>query len=54
MVERKPVILIIEDDLDVSEMLDAYFRVQGYYVSIANWGEDGVKACQAQHPDLVI
>jgi PleD family two-component response regulator len=52
--ERKPVILIIEDDLDVSEMLDAYFRVQGYEVHVANWGEDGVKSCQLKHPDLVI
>ncbi len=43
MVEKKPVILIIEDDLDVAEMLDAYFRVQGYEVYTANWGEDGVK-----------
>jgi len=54
VVERKPSILIIEDDLDVSEMLDAYFRVQGYNVHVANWGEDGVKTCQAQRPDLVI
>ena len=54
MTEKKPVILIIEDDLDVAEMLDAYFRVQGYEVYVANWGEDGVKACQAKHPDLVI
>ena len=54
MVEKKPVILIIEDDLDVAEMLDAYFRVQGYEVYTANWGEDGVKACQTKRPDLVI
>jgi len=54
VVEKKPVILIVEDDLDVSEMLDAYFRVQGYDVLIANWGEDGVEACQAKRPDLVI
>ncbi len=54
MVEKKPVILIVEDDLDVSEMLDAYFRVQGYDVLVANWGEDGVETCQAKRPDLVI
>ncbi len=54
MVEKKPVILIIEDDLDVAEMLDAYFRVQGYEVYTANWGEDGVKTCQSKRPDLVI
>ena len=35
-------------------MLDAYFRVQGYEVMVANWGEDGVKQSQNQQPDLVI
>jgi DNA-binding response OmpR family regulator len=35
-------------------MLDAYFRVQGYEVFVANWGEDGVETCQAKRPDLVI
>jgi DNA-binding response OmpR family regulator len=54
VVEKKPVILIVEDDLDVAEMLDAYFRVQGYEVFVSNWGEDGVKACQSKRPDLVI
>ncbi len=54
MTEKKPVILIIEDDLDVAEMLDAYFRVQGYEVYTANWGEDGVETCQSKRPDLVI
>jgi len=50
----KSKILIIEDDLDVAEMLNAYFRVQGYEVFTVNWGEDGVRACQTVHPDLVI
>lgn len=54
MVHQKPVILIVEDDLDVSEMLDAYFRVQGYDVLIANWGLEGVQKCQEKQPDLVI
>ncbi len=47
-------LLIIEDDLDVADMLTAYFRVQGYDVQTANWGEDGVRACQVAPPDLVI
>jgi DNA-binding response OmpR family regulator len=50
----KSKILIIEDDLDVAEMLNAYFRVQGYEVFTVNWGEDGVRSCQTVHPDLVI
>ncbi len=54
MTDAKPKILIIEDDLDVAEMLNAYFRVQGYEVFTVNWGEDGVRSCQTVHPDLVI
>jgi DNA-binding response OmpR family regulator len=52
--ETRSKILIIEDDLDVAEMLNAYFRVQGYEVYTVNWGEDGVRSCQTIHPDLVI
>ena len=54
MADTKSKILIVEDDLDVAEMLNAYFRVQGYEVFTVNWGEDGVRSCQTVHPDLVI
>ena len=54
MAEAKHKILIVEDDLDVAEMLNAYFRVQGYEVFTVNWGEDGVRAGQTIFPDLVI
>lgn len=54
MADTKSKILIVEDDLDVAEMLNAYFRVQGYEVFTVNWGEDGVRSAQQVHPDLVI
>ncbi len=54
MAEAKPKILIVEDDLDIAEMLNAYFRVQGYEVFTVNWGEDGVRAGQTIFPDLII
>ncbi len=54
MADVKPKILVVEDDLDVAEMLNAYFRVQGYEVFTVNWGEDGVRACQTINPDLVV
>ncbi len=54
MADKKAKILIVEDDLDVAEMLNAYFGVQGYDVVTVNWGEDGVKSCIAERPDLVI
>ncbi len=52
--EQKATILIVEDDLDIADMLNAYFRVQGYDVLTVNWGEDGVNACQSNLPNLVI
>lgn len=49
-----PTLLIVEDDVDVAEMLGAYFRVQGYEVETVHWGEEAVDHCQAVIPDLVI
>jgi CheY-like chemotaxis protein len=54
MAEAKPVILIVEDDLDVADMLNAYFRVQGYDVMTVNWGEDALRTCTTHNPNLVI
>lgn len=54
MKDEKPTILIVEDDLDIADMLNAYFRVQGYEVQTVNWGEDGLHSCQTEPPDLVI
>ncbi len=54
MTNEKSTILIVEDDVDVAEMLTAYFRAQGYEVLAVNWGEDAVKTGRASHPDLVI
>ncbi|MDX9993264.1 MAG: response regulator [Anaerolineales bacterium] len=54
MAEEKSKILIVEDDLDVADMLNAYFRVQGYEVFTVNWGEDGVRAALTARPDLII
>lgn len=54
MTEAKSKILIVEDDLDIAEMLNAYFRVQGYEVFTVNWGEDGVRAAQTVLPNLII
>ena len=54
MAERKYKLLIVEDDLDVAEMVTSFFKKQDYEVFTVNWGEDGVRACHENHPDLVI
>lgn len=47
-------ILIVEDDVDLIEMLSAYFRVQGYEILTAAWGEDAVKLAGENAPDLIL
>jgi len=53
-VADKQTILIVEDDLDLAEMLNAYFRVQGYDVLTAAWGEDAVRISQENAPDIAL
>lgn len=51
---EKSQILIVEDDLDLAEMLNSYFKVQGYDVLTAAWGEEAVKIGVEQLPNLVV
>lgn len=54
MAAGKQTVLIIEDDLDVADMLNSFFRVQGYEVLTSDHGEPGVAAAAASLPDLII
>ncbi|MBN2548406.1 MAG: response regulator [Anaerolineales bacterium] len=54
MPDEKTALLIVEDDVDVAEMLTAYFRAQGYEAAAVDCGEGAVQHCRANHPDLVI
>jgi PleD family two-component response regulator len=53
-VADKQTILIVEDDLDLAEMLNAYFRVQGYEVLTAAWGEDAVRLALDHTPNIIL
>lgn len=50
----KPKILIVEDDLDLSEMLSAYLRVQSYDVLVAAWGKEAIEISQHNNLALVV
>ena len=47
-------ILVVDDDLELSEMLSAYFQAQGYLVVTANSGEEAIHTCDEACPDMVI
>jgi DNA-binding response OmpR family regulator len=54
MSSRKHRILIVEDDMDTSDMLCAYFEGQGYEVMAAAWGNDALQLCREVVPDLIL
>lgn len=54
MAETKTKILIVEDDLDLAEMLTAYFKVQDYDVLTAAWGKEALELVQSHSVALVM
>ncbi|OGS01125.1 MAG: hypothetical protein A3G41_00060 [Elusimicrobia bacterium RIFCSPLOWO2_12_FULL_59_9] len=51
---KKKKILVVEDNLDIAENLEARLTVQGYEVLMAPDGKEGVEKPRAELPDLVI
>ncbi|MBN8620070.1 MAG: response regulator [Anaerolineae bacterium] len=49
-----PKILIVEDDLDLSEMLSNYFRVKNYDVLTAAWGNEALEISRDHNLALVM
>lgn len=47
-------ILIVEDDLDVSNMLRIYFTGQGYQVTLAGNGEQALEHARQELPNLIV
>jgi CheY-like chemotaxis protein len=47
-------ILLVDDDRDLTESLKQVLRHQGYEVSVAHSGEEGLKKLLQDRPDLII
>jgi len=47
-------ILIVEDDIDISNMLRIYFESQGYEPKVALKGREALEICRRELPNLVI
>lgn len=47
-------IFIVEDDIDLAEMLIAYFRAQNYRVSTTTKGEDAIRLITEAQPDIIL
>ncbi len=47
-------ILVVEDDSNISELLRLYLEKEGYQVTIADTGEDGIIKFRSTSPNLVL
>ena len=49
-----PTVLIVEDDIAINEMLQAFIKREGYRVLTAETGRAGIKLATQHIPDLII
>lgn len=47
-------IFVVDDDIELTDMLNAFFSGQGYEVSTEEWGETAVDRIQEELPDVVL
>ena len=52
--ERKPTLLVVEDDENISTAISEYFSRVGYSVKTAEDGLSGVQTALRDHPDAII
>jgi DNA-binding response OmpR family regulator len=50
----KPLILVVEDEVDLAALVEVNLQLAGYDVVIAADGEAGIASVAAHHPDLVL
>ena len=52
--ERKPRILVVDDDANIRELLTQEFTEAGYQVSVAANGREAIAEVRRERPDLVV
>lgn len=54
MINYKEKVLVVDDDANIRQILEARLTISGYIVLLANDGEEALKVFQKESPDLVI
>jgi two-component system KDP operon response regulator KdpE len=54
LMNDKPIILVVADEIQIRRFLRARFELEGFNVREARSGEEGVRSATLQPPDLVI
>lgn len=52
--ENKKKVLVIEDDAELSELIQIRLKQSGYEVIASARGDEGVKKAREEHPDLIV
>lgn len=52
--ELRKIILIVDDERDILNALSLFLRRNGYGVSVADTGQEGLKIAKAERPHLII
>ncbi|MDQ6662021.1 MAG: response regulator transcription factor [Chloroflexota bacterium] len=52
--DRKPTVLIVDDEPQIIEFLQMGFGYEGFQVSVATNGTEALRVATMQHPDIVI
>lgn len=50
----KPLILIVDDDTNLTELYDTTLKSRGYRTAVANEGESALKIAEKEKPDLIL
>lgn len=51
---RQNRLFVVDDDIELTDMLSAFFSAQGYDVATEGWGEAAVTTIQKELPDVVL
>jgi diguanylate cyclase (GGDEF)-like protein len=51
---KKGKILVVDDEPDTLEIIQALLRVEGYEVIVASTGEEGVEKAQQENPEVIL
>jgi response regulator RpfG family c-di-GMP phosphodiesterase len=54
MISKGRILVVEEDDIDMSKMLRIYFNSQGYEVFIANQAQNALTICRTKLPHIII
>lgn len=50
----KPIILVVDDDTNLTQLYEAALTARGYRVLVANNGEEALAAAEREKPDLIL